>query len=362
MFKIIQKRKIYYAFSLTLVSLSIIAIAVWGIKLGIDFTGGSLMEINFGEENKIPQKQEITETLAEFDLGGINIQQTGETGLILRFKSVDEETHQKMLTALKEKFSLDKNNQPEKSDSENNSAENSEQPEEKEVLENNTEAENISESSEENPEKISETQEIQEEEKAEAFIEERFESIGPVIGAELKRKSVWAIGLALMAIVLFVAWAFRKISHPVPSWKYGVIAIIALAHDVLITLGIFAVLGHFFNVEINTPFVAALLAILGYSVNDTIVVFDRIRENLIHCSAETFEKMVNKGVNGTLVRSFNTSLTTLFVLLAIFLFGGETIKYFSLTLICGVILGTYSSIFLASPLLVSWQKWSEKRK
>ncbi len=328
MFKIIQKRKIYYAFSLTLVSLSIIAIAVWGIKLGIDFTGGSLMEINFGEENKIPQKQEITETLAEFDLGGINVQQTGETGLILRFKSVDEETHQKMLTVLKEKFSSEKNNQPEKSNSENNSAKNSEQPEEKE----------------------------------EVFIEERFESIGPVIGAELKRKSVWAIGLALMAIVLFVAWAFRKISHPVPSWKYGVIAIIALAHDVLITLGIFAVLGHFFNVEINTPFVAALLAILGYSVNDTIVVFDRIRENLLHFSSETFEEAVNKGVNGTLIRSFNTSLTTLFVLLAIFLFGGETIKYFSLTLICGVVLGTYSSIFLASPLLVSWQKWSEKRE
>jgi preprotein translocase subunit SecF len=309
MFKIIQKRKIYYALSLTLVSLSIIVIAVWGIKLGIDFTGGSLMEINFGEEDKIPQKQEITETLAEFDLGGINVQQTGETGLILRFKSVDEETHQKMLTALREKFS----------------SENSEQPKEK----------------------------------TEVFVEERFESIGPVIGAELKRKSVWAIGLALIAIVLFVAWAFRKISRPVPSWKYGMIAIIALVHDVLITLGIFAVLGHFLNVEINTPFVAALLAILGYSVNDTIVVFDRIRENLIHCSAETFEKMVNKGVNETLVRSFNTSLTTLFVLLAIFLFGGETIKYFSLTLICGVVLGTYSSIFIASPLLVSWQKWRE---
>ena len=332
MFQIIQKRKIYYAFSLTLVLLSIIAIAVWGIKLGIDFTGGSLMEINFGEENKIPQKQEITETLAEFDLGGINIQQTGETGLILRFKSVDEETHQKMLTALKEKFSSEKNNQLEKSDSE------------------------------ENPKIISEIEEIQEEEKEEIFVEERFESIGPVIGAELKRKSVWAIGLALIAIVLFVAWTFRKISHPVPSWKYGMIAIIALAHDVLITLGIFAVLGHFFNVEINTPFVAALLAILGYSVNDTIVVFDRIRENLLHFSSETFEEAVNKGVNGTLIRSFNTSLTTLFVLLAIFLFGGESIKYFSFTLICGVVLGTYSSIFLASPLLVSWQKWSERRK
>jgi preprotein translocase subunit SecF len=342
MFQIIQKRKIYYALSLTLVSLSIIVIAVWGIKLGIDFTGGSLMEINFGEENKIPQKQEIIEALAEFDLGGINIQQTGETGLILRFKSVDEETHQKMLTALREKIS----------------AENLEQPEEKPVLENNTETENASE----NPEVISEIEEIQEEKKEEVFVEERFESIGPVIGAELKRKSVWAIGLALIAIVFFVAWAFRKISRPVPSWKYGMIAIIALAHDILITLGIFAVLGHFLNVEINTPFVAALLAILGYSVNDTIVVFDRIRENLIHCSAETFEKMVNKGVNETLVRSFNTSLTTLFVLLAIFLFGGETIKYFSLTLICGVVLGTYSSIFLASPLLVSWQKWSERKK
>lgn len=346
MFQIIQKRKIYYAFSLTLVSLSIIAIAVWGIKLGIDFTGGSLMEINFGEENKIPQKQEITETLAEFDLGGINVQQTGETGLILRFKSVDEETHQKMLTALKERAN---NDQPLQNSNDNQPLQNSD-------------SEQPLQNPEENPENDSVKNSEQPEEKKEAFVEERFESIGPVIGAELKRKSVWAIGLALLAIVLFVAWAFRKISHPVPSWKYGMIAIIALTHDVLITLGIFAVLGHFFNVEINTPFVAALLAILGYSVNDTIVVFDRIRENLLHFSSETFEEAVNKGVNGTLVRSFNTSLTTLFVLLAIFLFGGETIKYFSLTLICGVVLGTYSSIFIASPLLVSWQKWSERKK
>jgi len=304
MFNIIQKRKIWYVVSLIFVSLSIVALVIWGIKLGIDFTGGSLMEINFGEENKIPQKQEITETLAEFDLGEINVQQTGETGLILRFRSIDEETHQKILIKLKEKFS----------------PENSEQ--------------------------------IQ---------EERFESIGPVVGAELKRKSIWAIGLALLAIVLFVAWAFRRISRPVPSWKYGMIAIIALAHDVLITLGIFAVLGYFYNVEVNTAFVAALLAILGYSVNDTIVVFDRIRENLLHFSSETFEETVNKGVNETMVRSFNTSLTTLFVLLAIFLFGGETIKYFSLTLICGIVLGTYSSIFIASPLLVSWQKWNERK-
>ena len=183
----------------------------------------------------------------------------------------------------------------------------------------------------------------------------RFDSVGPSIGQELKRKSLYAIITVLIAIVLYIAWAFRKVSKPVASWKYGMTAIIALFHDVMIVLGVFAVLGRFLDMEINTAFVAAILTVLGYSVNDTIVVFDRIRENLPR-SDEDFESTVNISVNQTLRRSINTSLTTLLVLLSIFFFGGTTIRDFVLALSIGVFIGTYSSIFLASPVLVVWEK------
>ncbi|MBA3046872.1 protein translocase subunit SecF, partial [Candidatus Falkowbacteria bacterium] len=170
-----------------------------------------------------------------------------------------------------------------------------------------------------------------------------------------KRKSVLAIIIVLIAIVLYIAWTFRKVSKPVASWKYGLAAIIALFHDVIITVGIFAVLGKFFGVEINTAFVAAILTVLGYSVNDTIVVFDRVRENLPK-SEEDFEGTINTSVNQTITRSINTSITTLLVLLSIVFFGGATIRDFILALSIGVFVGTYSSIFLASPILVIWEK------
>jgi len=190
----------------------------------------------------------------------------------------------------------------------------------------------------------------------EGAIEElRFDSIGPSVGKELKSKSFNAIIIALIIIIAYIAFAFRKVSKPVASWKYGLAAIIALAHDVLITLGIFSVLGEFWGVEINTTFIAAILTILGYSINDTIVVFDRIRENLPR-SEEDFEGTVNTSVNQTLARSINTSLTTLLVLLSILFWGGSTIRDFVLALSIGIFLGTYSSIFIASPLLVIWEK------
>ena len=162
--------------------------------------------------------------------------------------------------------------------------------------------------------------------------------------------------LVILAILIYITFAFRKVSRPVVSWKYGIVSLIALFHDVLIPLGIFSVLGNFFSVEITIPIVTAFLIVLGYSINDSVVVFDRVRENLNKNKNILFEKIVDNSLNQTLTRSINTSFTTLLVLFAIFFFGGDTLKYFSLALILGLICGTYSSIFLASPLLAGWRE------
>lgn len=296
-------------FSLTLFVISIAALAVWGLKLGLDFTGGTLMEFSFKDGTL--NSQEIKNSLKDLDLGEVSVQFSGEKDVLLRFKDVDEPTHQKIKETLESAVS-----------SKNGKTENDK-----------------------------------------AGIEEkRFDSIGPIIGGELKNSAVWATVIALIAIVLYIGWAFRKVSRPVSSFKYGIVATIALFHDVIITLGVFSVLGHFYNVEIGVNFVAAILAILGYSVNDTIIVFDRTRENLLKSGIDDFEEVVNKSVNETMVRSLNTSFTTLLVLFALYLFGGETIKYFVVALLVGISFGTYSSIFIASPLLVSWQRWSLRKR
>jgi len=188
-------------------------------------------------------------------------------------------------------------------------------------------------------------------------VEERsFESIGPTIGNELKQKTKSAMILALLAIAGYVAFAFRKVSWPVSSWKYGLATLIALFHDIIIPLGLFAYLGKAHNVEITIPIIAAILTILGFSVHDTIVIFDRIRENILKRRSQSFEEIVNLSLNQTLGRSINTVLTVMFVVLSLFFFGGETLRYFSLALIIGTISGAYSSIFIASSLLVTWLK------
>ena len=162
--------------------------------------------------------------------------------------------------------------------------------------------------------------------------------------------------------MLYIAWAFRKVSRPIASWKYGAGAVIALVHDILITIGFFSILGHYFGVEVGVPFVAALLTILGFSVHDTIVVYDRTRENLLRSSAkESFPEIVNRSLNETLVRSINTSLTVIITLLAIYIFGGDSIRHFSLALLIGVSFGTYSSIFIASALLVTSYEWQKSK-
>lgn len=298
MYNIIENKKIWFTVSGILMLASIIALSVWGLRLGIDFTGGSLLEVAYSSAR--PTVLQVEEALADVELKSLKIQPSGDKTFFLRFENIEEDTHQTILGKLNS-ISL-------------------------EGVEDNT------------------------------LIEQRFEAIGPVIGSELKAKAIQAIIIVLVFIILYIAWAFRKISKPVASWKYGAAATIALAHDILIVTGVFVVLGQVCKVEIDTLFVTALLTILGFSVHDTIVTFDRTRENLFKNQDKSFDEVVNISVNQTIVRSINTSLTTLFVLLAIYFFGGDSIKNFALALILGVIVGTYSSIFIASPLLSIWNR------
>lgn len=316
MYQIIQKRRIWITISTIFVGLSIISLFLWGMKFGIDFTGGSLLEVRF--KNERPAVGDVQKAVEDLSLGSLITQNVGEDGMILRFQDITEEKHQQVVERLRTLV----DNVPEQTENADDNMENTA------VVETSLE-------------------------------ELRYDAVGPTIGQELKRKSITAIFVVLVMIVLYIAWAFRKVSKPVASWKYGMAAIIALFHDVIIVMGAFAFLGEFYNIEINTPFVAAILTVLGYSVNDTIVVFDRIRENLPK-SNEDFEGTVNTSVNNTITRSINTSFTTLLVLLAILFFGGNSIRDFVLALSVGIFFGTYSSIFIASPVLVIWEKMLKK--
>ena len=293
----IKYRKIYFVFSGILVLASLVCLTIFGLRLGIDFVGGSLLEVKF-ETDRLTS-EEIRTELKDFDLGEVIVQPTGERGVIIRMKATDVETRELVIHQLKERAEL---------------------------------------------------------------IVMRNDLIGPVIGQELRDSTKMIIILALLAILIYIAIAFRRVSRPISSWQYGVASLIALFHDVLIVLGLFAILGFFYYVEITIPIITALLVILGYSINDSVVIFDRIRENLIKRIGITYEETANISLNQTLTRSIITSLTTLFVLLAIFFFGGITLRYFALALIVGITLGTYSSIFLASPLLVSWLGLKRKRR
>ena len=182
----------------------------------------------------------------------------------------------------------------------------------------------------------------------------RTDFIGGSVSDQIKQNAFTGTALSLIGIALYIAWAFRRVSGVVTSWEYGLGAIIALAHDIIIVIGLFAVLGHFYGIEVGVPFIAALLTILGYSVNDTIVVYDRVRENLMRSSKKgDFENIVNRSLNETLGRSINTSMTVIITLVAIVLFGGDSVRYFGVALLAGVVFGTYSSVYIASALLVS---------
>lgn len=287
---IVAHRTWWFILSGALVAAAVASLAVFGLNVGIDFVGGSIMEVRY--DVYAPVLSDVRAELAEGGFGSGQVQQTDAHGLLLRQPVLTEEQHQQVVQALERFGVLD---------------------------------------------------------------ELRFDSIGPVVGEELKRKSFWALALILVAIVAYVAFAFRKASHYVSSWKYGVLTIVAAVHDVVIPLGVFAVLGSLYDVTIGAAFVAALLTVLGYSINDTIVVFDRIRENLIE-GGMSFEETVDVSIKQTMARSINTTLTTLLALVAVLVFGGETTREFVLALMIGIGVGAYSSIFLASPLLVVWER------
>lgn len=297
MFAFTKYSTIYYIFSGILIAASIASLVIFGLKFGIEFTGGSTMEIEFSEQR--PSNDEIRNALAEFNLGDIIIQPVGEKGAMLRLKGIDEATHSQIVSKINELSPMEEKN---------------------------------------------------------------FQFIGPSVGNELKNKTQISIGLVLLAITIYIALAFRKVSRSVASWKYGLTSLIALFHDILIPVGIFSVLGRFYNVEITIPIIAALLTVLGFSVHDTIVIFDRIRENILRSGEQSFDNIVDQSLNQTIGRSIGTVATTLFVMIAIFFFGGQTLKWFSLALIIGIGAGAYSSIFIAGPLLVTWNKWGEKRR
>ena len=286
--------KFYNIFSCLLLFSAIFLLFAIGLNFSIDFTGGSILEIEF---EKRPENPVIQEKLKDLNLGEITIQPTGDRGVILRIKEINEASHEDLLSKLGE---------------------------------------------------ISNVR------------EQRFENIGPVVGKELRQKTITLIIVSLLSLLIYITIAFSKVSRPISSWQYGVISILTLSFDVLVAIGIFTLLEKFYQAQFSVPIVTALLTILGYTINDKVIVFDRIRENILKGQKKTFEETVNFSLNQTLTRSLSTGTCTLLVLLFIFFFGGDTLRYFSLILIVGIVVGTYSSLFLATPLLVVWLK-SKKR-
>ncbi len=295
--RLLNYYKYLFAISGIILILGIASLAVFGLKLGIDFKGGTVSEIEFQQTIDQGKLRSVLEA------GGIQnyqLQLTGEKGVIIRTESLEKEQHDKMNADIRSQVG--------------------------------------------------------------EFTEKRFDSFGPVVGEELKKKAIYQLLLVSLGIVLYIAYAFRKVARPITPWQFGLAAIIALVHDLLIVLGIFSLLGHFYNVEVDSLFVTAILTVLGFSVHDTIIVFDRIRENLKVYAGQSVEFIVNHSISQTLVRSLNTSLTVLFVLLAMLMFGGETIRYFVLALFIGIAAGTYSSIFVAAPILVLFQNWKNRKR
>lgn len=300
---IIKYRKIFYALSGILIALSVASLFVWGLNLGIDFKGGAIIEVSYPEDR--PEIGAVKENLDKLSLGSYSLQPSGDDSYILRSRTISDAER----PLIQESFSF----------------------------------------------KDAKKVEVK-----------RFNSVGPILGKEAAVKSILSLFIVIFCIVIFITFAFRKVSEPVSSWKYGFIAIIALLHDVLVPTGVFAVLGHYYGYEIDTLFVTALLVVLGFSVHDTIVVFDRVRENLSlskgYREKKLFDTIVGESVSQTFIRSINTSLTTILALVALYIFGAESTRHFSLALIVGITAGTYSSIFLGSPLLVTFEKWQSRRK
>ncbi len=287
---IIKYRNLFFAFSLLIIIPGLIAFRIWGLKLGIDFTGGTIWELKFTQQETI-NPQEVQDVINQNMGEAHQVVLTEKNSALIRMKTIEEDKIEDLKTKISEKFG--------------------------------------------------QTETV------------RQETVGPTISKELTQKAILAVGVAILGIVLYITWAFRSIPKPTSSLAFGFCTVFALVHDVIVVVGVFAILGHFFSIEVDSLFITALLTVIGFSVHDTIVVFDRIRENLKK-SDLPFEDIVNTSLLQTMSRSLNTSLTAILVLLALFLFGGETVKYFVLALLIGIISGTYSSIFNAAPLLVTW--------
>ncbi len=295
---IVNNRKFFFILSGLLVAGSIAAMVMFGFNFGIDFKGGSILEVSYAGNR--PAASEIKSTLDGLGLGTYILTPSGDSSYILKTREITPDEKVMVMSAFQKDSS--------------------------------------------NPAK-----------------EEKFNSLGPVVGSQLKNKALIAIAVVILCIVLFITFAFRKVSFPVASWKYGLATIVALAHDVIIPTGVFVTWIHFYGGEIDLLFVTALLAILGYSVHDTIVVFDRVREHLkLGNNKQPFEEIVGDSVRQTMGRSINTSLTIFIALASLYFLGGESTRDFAFVLLVGVIAGTYSSIFVASPLLVTLKNIQDK--
>jgi preprotein translocase subunit SecF len=298
---IIRHRKIFFALSALLLLGSIFAWILVKPSYGTDFTGGSILEVHF--DGEVPDLAHTKEHIEALGFEGVSIRPSGESNIIIRTKEITTVEKDAIITEL------------------------------------TSEGDRVT--------------------------EERFNLVGPVVGESLKKKSIWAIAVVILCIVLFITFAFRKVSQPVSSWKYGFATVVALLHDVVIPAGAYVIYGKYFSAEIDLLFVTGILAILGYSVHDTIVVFDRVREHLKLNQEgnvnEPFEKTVGESLMQTLGRSINTSVTIFLVLVALYFVGSEATKSFSFLLAVGVVIGTYSSIFLASPLLVTLEKLKKNK-
>ena len=295
---IIGKKYYYFGLSLLVLVPGIISLILFGLNLSIDFIGGSRLTLSFPKKIEAPTTNKIKVYLEKEKVKVYSIEISNKIAFV-RTSPIDQDQNNKFIASLSKDFK-----------------------------------------------DLKETE---------------FETIGPIIGKETTTNAVKAVIIASILIVLYISWSFRKVPKPASSIRFGVCAIIALIHDVLVVIGIFSILGHFFHVEIDSLFVTAILTIIGFSVHDTIVVFDRIRENLKRMIGKPFAQVVNESILQTLDRSLNTSLTVILVLIALLLFGGESIRWFVVALLIGIISGTYSSIFNASPLLVVWDEISSRR-
>lgn len=292
MFNLIKSRRNWYIISLASIVISVASLFVFGLRIGIDYTGGTLLDVSSSDVNFV----DVTETtLRDQGITSFQIKPSGQDNYTIRTRELSNDEKNQIIDSIKSG--------------------------------------------------------------APTTAEISFDAVGPTVGKDLTNKSILAIIVASLAIIAFIAFSFRRIPKPLSSWKFGVLAVVALAHDLLIVLGFVAILGHFYIwMEVDALFITALLTIMGFSVHDTIVIYDRLRENFIRNRHKSVERVAEESVNQTMARSINTSLVTIIVLLALLLLGGDPIKHFVLVLMFGIFIGTFSSIFIAAPLVVSWHK------